>query len=324
MKSKLLVVLLITIFVYSTVSVVLAADECPRCRGTGEITEREPCPTCQGSEVSQANIVLKRTRPGALKVPSGIAAQVSGDFHNEADEGVYGTVTAEIRTPSKTFTNTSSRTYFPPNADVTVSVIIEGVEYQPYWAYFIRVSDIDNVDCPDCGGKGYVLGETVTCPDCGGTGVLSASFADLTNIEGAGGAVVGVAVVGAVIVAAVFVMKKRRVTEESLRRLASFEFQDWVAKRLGSSSSQRDSYLGIDGYTVDGYPFQARQEDDVGKRAIDSFAAAVGRSKARSGTIIAFSFGRDALEAVTRARLNYRLDIKTLTVRELMLREKRI
>ena len=163
--------------------------------------------------------------------------------------------------------------------------MIEGIEYESYWSYSIRLSDIDSVGCPDCDGTGYVSVLT-TCPECGGTGVLSTSFGDLTNIEGAGGAVVGVAVVGAVVAAAVFVLKKRRVTEESLHRLASFEFQDWVAKRLGSSSSQSASYLGIDGYTVEGHPFQIRQEDNVGKRAIDSFAAAVGRSKARTGTIV--------------------------------------
>jgi hypothetical protein len=321
-KTKSLAALLSVIFIFSILSLALAADKCPRCRGTGQTTEKDPCPTCQGSEVSQANIVLKRTIPGALKLQSRIATQVSGVFHNEESEGVYGMVTAQIKTPTETFTNTSSKTYFPPNEDVTVSVVIEGIEYAPYWSYFIRLSDIDNVGCPDCDGTGYVSVVT-TCPDCGGTGVLSASFGDLTNIEGAGGAVVGVAVVGAVVVAAVVVKKKKRVTEESLHRLASFEFRDWVVKRLGSSSSQGDSYLGIDGYTVEGRPFQVRQEDDVGKRAIDSFAAAVGRSKARTGTIVAFSFGKDAFEAVTRARLNYRLDIKTVTVKELMMSEKR-
>src|SRR3972149_3267344 len=99
MESKLLVVLLTAVFVFSIFSVALAADKCLRCRGTGEITEREPCPTCQGSEVSQANIVLKRTIPGAISSRSRVAAQVSGIFHNEADEDVYGTVTAEVRTP---------------------------------------------------------------------------------------------------------------------------------------------------------------------------------------------------------------------------------
>ena len=246
-----------------------------------------------------------------------IKTSVIGVFHNEGEVGVNGTVTGQIKTATQTFTNTTE-TYFPPNEDVTVTVpiTIEGINYAPDWAYFIQVSDVYNV------GTGSVP-EVITCPDCGGTGVLSASAGDIANVEGVGGIVIGVAVVGAVLVGAVFVVKKRRVTEASLRRLSSFEFQDWVAKKLGNSSSQRNSYLGVDGFTAEGYPFQVRQEDDVGKRAIDSFATAVGRSKARSGTIVAFSFGRDALEGVTRARLNYRVEIKTVTVRELMTSEKR-
>jgi hypothetical protein len=322
-KSKLLVVLLTVVFVFSAFGVALAADQCPKCHGTGKITERQPCPTCQGSTASKPNVVLK----GSLQIrdsslPPRVATSVSGVFHNEEDFGVYGIVTGQIKTPTQTFSNTSSRTYFPPGEDVTVTVLIEGIEKEPYWSYSIKLTDVDNVDCPDCGGTGYVSVVT-TCPDCGGTGVVSGFAGGLTNFEGVGGAVVGVAVVGAVVVASVVVVRKRRVTEESLRRLSSFEFQDWVAKRLGNSSSQRDSYLGIDGYTVEGYPFQIRQEDDVGKRAIDNFATAVGRSKARSGTIVAFSFGRDALEAITRAKMNYRLEIKTVTVRELMASEKR-
>lgn len=51
---------------------------------------------------------------------------------------------------------------------------------------------------------------------------------------------------------------------------------------------------------------------------IDSFAAALARSKARNGTIIAFSFGKDAYEGVMKARINYRLEIKTLTIKELL------
>jgi hypothetical protein len=304
---------LITVLVFSAFSVALAATKCPRCNGTGKITVNTP-------QESQASIVKKRTLAGEpSKIPP-IKTSVIGVFHNEGEEGVYGTVTGQIETQTATFTNTSSNTYFPPNEDVTVTIPITmgaGVLYAPDWRYSIQISDVGNV------GTGFVP-TVITCPDCGGTGVLSASFGDIANVEGVGGIVVGVAVVGAVLAGAVFVLKKKRVTEASLRRLSSFEFQDWVAKKLGNSTSQRDSYLGVDGFTTEGYPFQVRQEDDVGKRAIDSFATAVGRSKARSGTIVAFSFGRDALEGVTRARLNYRVEIKTVTVRELMASGNRV
>jgi hypothetical protein len=318
MKNKLLVALLIVVFLSSAFDVALAAEQCPRCGGTGKITERQPCPTCQGSAASKPNIVLKRTLPGASSSQARVAASVSGVFHNEENFGVYGIATAQIKTPTETFENTSSRTYFPPKEDVTVTVTIEGVKYEPYWSYSIRVSEVENVECPDCGGTGYVS-VVATCPDCGGTGVVSGFAGGLTNFEGVGGAVIGVAVVGAVVVAAFVVVKKKRLTEESLRRLSSYEFQDWVVKRLAANpSSQRDSYLGIDGYTLEGYPVQIRQEDDVGKRTIDSFAAAMARSKARNGTVVAFSFGKDAFEGVVKAKLNYRLEIKTVTVGELL------
>ena len=354
-RTKLLVGLLIVVFIFSAFSVALAvADVCPRCGGTGKITERQPCPTCQGSAASTANIVKKDFSKDASWLNGRVEASVTGVFHNNEAFGVYAIVTGQIKTQTATYTNTSAKTLFPPNQDVTVTVPItmgKEANIAPDWAYLISISQVGNVnpDCPTCGGTGFVS-VVIACPDCGGTGVLSGSVGavllvavlvafgggsvgggsvgggsvgGLSNIGGVGGIVAGVAVVGAVIVGAVFVVKKKKVTEQSLRRLSSFEFQDWVAKRLGSSSSQRDSYLGIDGFTAEGYPFQVRQEDDVGKRTIDSFATAVGRSKARSGTIVAFSFGRDAFEAVTRAKLNYRLEIKTVTVRELMASEKR-
>ena len=323
MKNKLIVILLTWVFIFSIFSAALAADPCPRCNGTGKVTGRQPCPTCQGSASTQTNIVSKgKFVGGHSSMYSPIETSVKGVFHNEGEVGVYGTVTGEIKTSIGTFTNTSE-TFFPPNEDVTITVpiLIEGIDYAPDWAYFIQITSIGNVDCPDCGGTGFVNVVT-TCPDCGGTGVLTASFGEIGNVGGIGGIVVGVAVVGAVIGASFLILKKKRVTEETLRRLSGFEFQDWAAKRLGSSS-QSVSYLGIDGFTAEGYPFQVRQEDDVGKRVIDSFAAAVGRAKARSGTIVAFSFGRDALEGVTRARLNYRLEIKTVTVRELLMGQKR-
>jgi hypothetical protein len=241
---------------------------------------------------------------------------IQGDFQNNGNEPVTATVVATVKTQTQTFTNTTSA-YFPANAVTTVTVTVEGVEKQPYYAYFIEISGYGtNPSCPTCGGTGYVT-ESITCPDCKGTGVLNGLAGGISaDYLGPLG---GVVVVGAVVAVGFFVLKKRKVTEQSLRRLTSFEFQAWVVKRLQANpASQKDTYLGIDGYTMDGYPMQIRQEDDVGKRAIDSFAAAMARSKARTGTIVAFGFGKDSLEGVMKARLNYKLEIKTVTVRELL------
>ena len=307
------------VYLLSASEIAFAADECPKCDGTGKLTVREPCPTCQGASALNPSVVLKRTLPGAMPSQTRIATSVSGVFHNEEIFGVYGVVTAQIKTPTETFTNvSSSATYFPPQENVTVTLLIEGVEYKPYWSYSIRISRIENLDCSDCGGTGY-LSSRITCPDCGGTGVLSGFAGGLGNFGGIGGAVIGIVAVGMVAVVSFVLIKRKRVTEESLRRLASFEFQEWVIKRLlASPSSQKDSYSGIDAYTSVGYPIQIRQEDDVGKRFIDSFAAAMARNKTRTGTMVAFSFGKDSFEGILKAKLNYRLEIKPLTIKELL------
>jgi hypothetical protein len=316
-RCKLLVAVLTGVFLVSVFTVAVWADECSRCHGTGEITERTPCPICNGAGVSAPDIVRKGIRPGDASTGGRRAVNIQGDFHNNGNEGVTATVVGTVKTQTETYTNTTTAV-FPPNSDTTVTVLVEGVDKQPYYAFFIEISGYGtNPNCPTCGGTGYV-NAVITCPNCGGTGLVSGVGGSL-SFEGAGGAIIGVVAVGAVVATGVFVVKKRRVTEQSLRRLTSFEFQAWVVKRLQANpASQKDVYLGIDGYTMDGYPMQIRQEDDVGKRAIDSFAAAMARNKARSGTIVAFGFGKDSLEGVMKARLNYRLEIKTVTVKELL------
>ena len=107
-----------------------AAVKCPRCHGTGEITEDRACPSCGGDY--EANIIRKRIMAGNNGTKARPATSVSGVFHNElADVGVYGVATAEVKSATATYTNTSAETYFPPGEDVTVTVIVEGIEYAP-------------------------------------------------------------------------------------------------------------------------------------------------------------------------------------------------
>ena len=313
MKHKLLIGLLITVLLAS-VFVVAFADMCPRCHGTGKIATQTPCPTCNGGGTASPDIVRKSYLPEEASVGARKAVNIRGIFHNNGQTSVTATVLGTVKTsPTETYTNTTSAT-FPPGADTVVTVRIDGVDKQPYYAFFIEVQGYGtNPYCTTCGGTGYIT-ESITCPSCGGTGVFAGGIsADII------GPIAGVAVVGAVVATGFFLLRKRRVTEQSLRRKAGFEFQAWVIKKLQANpASQKDSYLGIDAYTMDGYPLQIRQEDDVGKRAIDSFAAALARSKARSGTVVAFGFGKDSFGGVMKARLNYRLEIKTVTVGELL------
>jgi hypothetical protein len=325
MKNKALTVSLIAILLFSFLSVASAAVKCPRCHGTGKITEEQTCPSCGGTGVAESgnNVILKRIYAGASGTTAHPATSVSGVFHNElADVGVYGVATAEVRSATATYTNSSEETYFPPGEDVTVTVIVDGIKYEPYLSCTIALSGGGNAECPECGGTGVVT-VTIDCPDCGGTGFVDALpglpglSGDETNFLIIGGVAVGVA--AALVLAVVLMVKRKRVTEASLRRLSPSEFQNWVLQRLsGRVSSQKDSMMGIDGYTVEGYPIQVKQVGDVGRNAIDSFASVMGRSRARTGVIVAFSFDNGTFEGIVRAKLHYGFEIKTVTVNELI------
>jgi hypothetical protein len=352
LKIKLLMVSLIMVLLFSAFCVESAlADECPTCHGTGKIVcpeckgtgkiasseGSEACPTCQGSGVLTPTITNKGTIPGV----SDGSVFVRGSFQNEEDVAITANVTAEVESSFTKYTSVLPNVEFPPHETISVTVTIEGISSVDY-QYFasqrpcprgsIYVSGADEITCPTCEGTGVVSSLTTTCPECDGTGFVVCPDCGGSGVVGGGqnasgatfslgseGIIVGVAVVAAVFIVAVLVVKKRRVTEGSLRKLSSSEFQDWVVQRLsGTVSSTKDSRLGIDGYTSAGYPIQIEQSDDIGRDVIDRFATAMGQSKTRTGMVVAFSFGSSAFEGTVRAKLNYRVEIKTVTVKELL------
>jgi hypothetical protein len=351
LKIKLLMVSLIVVLLFSALNVAPAlADECSTCHGTGKIVcsncngtgkiasseGSEACPTCEGSGVLTPTIANKGTIPWA----SDGSVFVKGSFQNEEDVTITANVTAEVESSTRKYTSLSPNIEFPPHQTISVTVTIEGItpaDYQNFAAQRpcprgrIYVSGIDEITCPTCGGTGAVSSQTTTCPQCDGTGFVVCPDCGGSGVAGGGqskeaavplgveGIIVGVAVVAAVFIAAVLVVKRKRVTEASLRRLSSSEFQDWVVQRLsGTVSSPKDSRMGIDGYTSAGYPVQIKQSDEVGRDVIDRFATAMGQSKARTGMVVAFSFGSGAFEGTVRAKLHYRVEIKTVTVKELL------
>ncbi len=293
---------------------------------------------------AQPDVRVDTYHPSGITLPGGrgYATVVTGDVHNYGAVDVYGTMTATATTSDtmKTYTNTSERILFPALQTVTVSVVVEGPKYVPsvaVWMTFNKegtsgTSGGSSGNSGTTGGGSTSGGSTSGGSTSGGsTTGGSTSGSSKTNqktgtsnfdLGGVAGISAAVIAVGAVAGVGFVMMRKRRVTEQSLRRMSSFEFQEWVTKRIyGNPASQKDVYLGIDAYTSEGYPVQIRQDEDVGKRAIDSFAAALARNKQRTGTIVAFGFGGDAAEGVMKARLNYRQEIKTVTVKELLLRK---
>lgn len=345
MKNKTLIVAFFTIFLCSALSVALAIAQCPRCDGTGEIVcfycdgegeitveEGAPCEYCSESGTLEPLIILK-SRAAWLN-DGKISVQVT--YENREPVNTYGRVTAEVEVNDNTYTATSSRTLLPAKENTQVSFTIDGISAADYntlqeqQVFSTSITmEADEVPCPYCDGTGLAPA-TIECPQCGGLGFIECPDCDGSGIEGGeqsaeldiGGTtygVVAVAVVAGVAIAGFVLVKKRSVKEEDLRKMASSEFQDWVLKRMnGKLASQSDVRMGIDGYTLEGHPVSIKQEDGIGRNAIEKFAAAMGRRNAKNGIVVAFSFGTDAIRGRVRARMNYGFELQMVTVRELI------
>ncbi len=108
-------------------------------------------------------------------------------------------------------------------------------------------------------------------------------------------------------------------SEDELRLLEPFEFQNWAVQRLyGRVSSKKSSDMGIDGYTFEGYPIQVKQSESIGRNVVDNFETAIRRRGKKKGVIVAFSFGKGAFEELARVKLHEDLEIEAVTVKDLL------
>lgn len=344
MKSKLLTILLIGLLVFSTSSFALAEVECPTCQGTGSIV----CTECNGTGEIEGDIISCENCTGTGTLTPKIymrsldasqqndATNITAVYYNHEIVTVNGTVTASLAG----HTATSPETVFPPNKDVTIHLQINYMgsytQLQLMRSIQMTATPTGDITCPYCNGEGTTAQTstcpecdgtgTVECPDCGGTGYVEEgaliggqnSSINLPLI--AGGVGVGVAV-ACVVVASVMLLRKRRVSEKSLRNRSNSDFQAWVLKKLeGRASTSMDIALGIDGFSRLGEPICIKQSDSVGLPEIDRFAVALAKSRARNGTMVAFGFSGDAIRGKVRARTNFKVDIQMMTVQELIMK----
>lgn len=109
-----------------------------------------------------------------------------------------------------------------------------------------------------------------------------------------------------------------------------FKFESWIVQQFGGvpNVKQRGD-LGLDGRTSDGTPIQVKQSEGIGRNVIDNLKSAAERydrtryqAAIESGKpvayLIAFSFGKGALQEVARLRLENRIDIKLVRVDEIV------
>jgi DNA modification methylase len=121
-------------------------------------------------------------------------------------------------------------------------------------------------------------------------------------------------------------------TEEQLKALTPIEFENWVRGRIQATKPRKDE--GIDAITEDGINFfpynikriavQIKQQYGVGRAIVQKLRGDIEEHKEeyhisdKYGVIVAFSFSKDAVNHCAKFRLQYGIDIKLLTVDELV------
>ena len=117
-------------------------------------------------------------------------------------------------------------------------------------------------------------------------------------------------------------------TIEELKELPPFEFQNWVVAELRGKASKRKVWdMGIDGYLDkdlfhDRIGIQVKQFDKIGRGVIDNFETSLERGKFKNGFVVGFSFTKGAKEEVARVKKERKLNIRLITVEELLDKRK--
>lgn len=127
-----------------------------------------------------------------------------------------------------------------------------------------------------------------------------------------------------------FIVQLHKYDYETLRYKEAFEFEAWIVQQYGGYSNTRQrGDLGIDGRTVESVPIQVKRSDNIGRNVVDNFLSAVQRYDQRLfeqnkienkavGVIIAFSFGKGAIQEVARLKNEVGVIIKLVTVEEIV------
>jgi len=117
---------------------------------------------------------------------------------------------------------------------------------------------------------------------------------------------------------------------DTLRHKDAFEFESWIIQQFGGiPQNKKGGDFGLDGKMPDNTPIQVKRSDNIGRNVIDNFFSAVQRydnnlfSKNQKtdkpvGYIIAFSFGKGAIEEVARLKNEKNIIIKLVKVEDIV------
>lgn len=127
-----------------------------------------------------------------------------------------------------------------------------------------------------------------------------------------------------------FVVQLHKYDYDTLRYKDAFEFENFIVTAYGGKpNTKQRGDLGLDGKTSDNIPIQVKRSDNIGRNVIDNFLSAIQRSDKKLydkniaenkpvGFIIAFSFGKGAIEEVARLKNKDNVIIKLVTVEDVI------
>ncbi|MEZ5670995.1 MAG: site-specific DNA-methyltransferase [Thiotrichaceae bacterium] len=127
-----------------------------------------------------------------------------------------------------------------------------------------------------------------------------------------------------------FVMQLHKYDYDTLRYKDAFQFESWIIQQLGGTANLKQrSDLGIDGRSQDGLAIQVKRSDNIGREVVDKFQSACKRfdnhlfekqvaDQAPVGIIIAFSFGKGAIQEIARLKNEENTIIQLLKVEEIV------
>ncbi len=127
-----------------------------------------------------------------------------------------------------------------------------------------------------------------------------------------------------------FVVQLHKYDYDTLRYKEAFQFETWIIEQFGGTANikQRND-LGIDGKTKENTPIQVKRSDNIGREVIDKFKSSCERydknlfeqnknAAKPSGYVIAFSFGKGAIQEVARLKNQENIIILLVTVADIV------
>jgi len=127
-----------------------------------------------------------------------------------------------------------------------------------------------------------------------------------------------------------FVVQLYKYDYDELFNRNPMQFESWIIEQFGGIPNiKQKSDLGIDGKTRENVPIQVKQSENIGRNVIDNFSSAIKRfdknlydnniqNNKIAGYVIAFSFGKGAIQEVARLKNDENVIIQLVRVDEIV------